>query len=481
MAMTTRFRSKPREENHDPANKLKLLDSKLTANKTDSGLLVDEKRKAFGDIHNRREIISIDSKKLGVEKDIKKGITGVFKDVKPRVDTRWKKAESTIVPQKPKTAVIAPTAITRPLSRQNSIKNNDIKKEKSVKTITDAITNQIKKTTTYATGIDLKKSQQKPSEVQFIHSPKSIKKKEKQSGGVKYFESHSSHLISQVDNIDENDRGNPQLLSEYVNDIYAYMMKLEDIFPIRSNFLETQMDVTPKMRSVLLDWINEVHHQFNLENETFHMAVSMIDRYLQAVHNTPRKFLQLVGVTALFMASKYEELMPPEIGDFVYVTDDTYGKEQILQMEMKMFKALDFQLCKPLPIHFLRRYAKAAGSLADRQYIAAKYFIELACIDYELSMIKPSEIAAASLYLSLYIMNGMKNDKDLWTPTLEFYSTYTLADMLPVVKRLALIVSTAQDAKLKSIYNKYANAHFKFTSTIPEMTGIKIQNLIRSF
>lgn len=81
-------------------------------------------------------------------------------------------------------------------------------------------------------------------------------------------------------------------------------MRLENIFPIRDKFLETQMDVTPKMRSVLLDWINEVHNQFNLENETFHMTASMIDRYLQAVTSTPRRFLQLVGVTALFMASK---------------------------------------------------------------------------------------------------------------------------------------------------------------------------------
>jgi hypothetical protein len=81
-------------------------------------------------------------------------------------------------------------------------------------------------------------------------------------------------------------------------------MKLEDLFPIRGNFLENQMDVTPKMRSVLLDWISEVHHQFGLEVETFHMAVSIVDRYLQANQSTPRRFLQLVGVTALFMASK---------------------------------------------------------------------------------------------------------------------------------------------------------------------------------
>lgn len=147
------------------------------------------------------------------------------------------------------------------------------------------------------------------------------------------------------------------------------------------------------MRSVLLDWINEVHFQFTLENETYHMAVSIIDRYLQVVPTTSRKQLQLVGVTALYFAAKYEELLPPEITDFVYVTDDTYSKAQILQMEKSIFKALEFNLAKPLPIHFLRRFAKAAGHLGDRQYILAKYFIELASIDSTMSHYKPSEVS----------------------------------------------------------------------------------------
>lgn len=136
------------------------------------------------------------------------------------------------------------------------------------------------------------------------------------------FECHSTQLIHQVDNIDEKDLGNPQMCADYVNDIYTYLHQLERVFPIRENFLLEQVDVTPKMRSVLLDWINEVHHQFSLETETYYMAVSMIDRYLQAEQTTSRKYLQLVGVTSLFMASKYEELMPPEINDFVYVTGE---------------------------------------------------------------------------------------------------------------------------------------------------------------
>ncbi|KAG5673826.1 hypothetical protein PVAND_003840 [Polypedilum vanderplanki] len=486
MAMTTRFASKKREENIQPlVGKLKMVDTKLSQ-KTG---LVDEKRKAFGEIHNRREIGSIlDNNKNGIEK--KTSLANslsvnsvVYKDIKPRVDTRWKKKETTVEQKPSDTASVATQ--TKPLSRQNSKASDLTKKTTNVKSITDKISAQIKKTTSIASSIDYKRTQnvqeKRIENVPLIRSPAKslIKNFHKQDSGLHFFETHSTFMLNQVDNIDETDKENPQLLSEYVNDIYAYLMKLEKQFPIRENFLDNQMDVTPKMRSVLLDWISEVHHQFGLEIETFHMAVSIVDRYLQAQQATPRRYLQLVGVTALFMASKYEELMPPEISDFVYVTDDTYEKKQILQMEMQMFKTLEYSLCKPLPIHFLRRFAKAAGSLGDRQYIAAKYFIELAAIDYELTKYNPSEIAAAAIYLSLFITNKMKSDNDLWTPTLQFYSTYKIENIMPVVKRLALLVSTAHEVKLKSVYTKYAHAHFKFTSTMSEMTGSKIRELAR--
>lgn len=92
------------------------------------------------------------------------------------------------------------------------------------------------------------------------------------------------------------------------------------------------------------------------------------------------------------MASKYEELMPPDITDFVFVTDDTYTKKQILEMEKKLFRTLKFDLSKPLPIHFLRRFAKAAGNMGDCKYIMAKYLIELASNEYTLAHYKPSEV-----------------------------------------------------------------------------------------
>lgn len=88
------------------------------------------------------------------------------------------------------------------------------------------------------------------------------------------------------------------------------------------------------------------------------------------------------------------------------------------------------------------------------------------------------KIAAASLYLSLYVFNTIKSDKDLWTNTLEYYTTYTSADLMPIMKRLATLAATAKDVKLKSVFTKYSHTHYKFTAALPEMNGIKMHDII---
>lgn len=82
--------------------------------------------------------------------------------------------------------------------------------------------------------------------------------------------------------------------------------------------------------------------------------------FYQLAPDTAKEELQLVGVAAMFVAGKYEEMYCTEIGDFVYITDKAYSKLQIRQMETKMLHTLDFYLSYPLPLHFLRRNSKAA-------------------------------------------------------------------------------------------------------------------------
>lgn len=141
-----------------------------------------------------------------------------------------------------------------------------------------------------------------------------------------------------VENIDSRDRDNIFLVAEYVDDIYEYHFHLEQKFAIRENFIDKQVEVTARMRAVLIDWMNEVHFQFQYVLDTYYMAVSIVDRYLQQVATTTRSNLQLVGVTALFIAAKYEEVMAPEIDSLVYLTDSSVTKKQIIDMERHICK-----------------------------------------------------------------------------------------------------------------------------------------------
>ena len=130
----------------------------------------------------------------------------------------------------------------------------------------------------------------------------------------------------QVDDIDKEDFGNTQMVPEYVNEIYAYLRQLEVAQSVKLNYLarpeNSKSAIKPRMRNFLVDWLVEVHQQFSLIQETLYLTVAILDRYLQLeAANTTTKQLQLVGVTSMLLASKYEEMYPPEIGDFVYITD----------------------------------------------------------------------------------------------------------------------------------------------------------------
>ena len=89
------------------------------------------------------------------------------------------------------------------------------------------------------------------------------------------------------------------------------------------------------MRSILIDWLVEVHLKFKLVPESLYLTINLIDRFLER-EQVNRQKLQLVGVTAMLIACKYEEIYPPIIKDFVYITDNAYTKEEILEMERKM-------------------------------------------------------------------------------------------------------------------------------------------------
>nr|XP_037280984.1 G2/mitotic-specific cyclin-B2-like isoform X1 [Rhipicephalus microplus] len=272
----------------------------------------------------------------------------------------------------------------------------------------------------------------------------------------------ASLLPPGVPDIDAADLNEPQMCAQYAQDIFDYMASLETKWPMTPKFLRLQSSVTPEMRAILVNWMMMVHQRFQLLQETLFLAVSITDRYLQ-VQNVSRSKLQLLGVSAIFVASKFEEMMPPLLSDMVYVTDGAYQAKEVLRMEQLILRTLDWSLGRPLPVHFLRRNSKAARADVVEHNVA-KLALELCLLDYPMSWVRPSELAAAALYLSLNLFR--KEDQKRWDDMMTHYGRYTEEALKPTVQRMAGLLLDAPKSTHKAPYEKYKHSRLERVSTV---------------
>jgi len=281
-----------------------------------------------------------------------------------------------------------------------------------------------------------------------------------------------------VEDIDSKDDDNPQLCSEYVVETFAYLRALERTALVEEGHL-TGQPTNEKMRSVLVDWLVEVQCQFKLLQETLYSTVDIIDRYMAVEGmSVDRNKLQLIGVSAMFLASKVEEMYAPACSDFVYITDNAYSEQEIKAMELKILEALEFRLSQPVSINFLRRVSKA-GDVDVLQHSMAKYCLETCLIDYSMVTVPGSKLAAASLCLSLLVLEPTTYTvSTVWNPNLSFYSGYTMDELLPLVKKMATnLVKSAKSSKLQSVRTKYKSSKFMKVSVLPQLEGKAIKEL----
>ncbi|RLM56164.1 cyclin-B2-2-like [Panicum miliaceum] len=159
--------------------------------------------------------------------------------------------------------------------------------------------------------------------------------------------------------IDSCDAGNSLAVVEYVDEIYRFYRRTEGSSCVPTNYMSSQTDINEKMRGILIDWLIEVHYKLELLEETLFLTVNIIDRFL-ALENVVRKKLQLVGVTAMLLACKYEEVSVPVVEDLILICDRAYTRADILEMERRIVNTLKFNMSVPTPYCFMRRFLKAA-------------------------------------------------------------------------------------------------------------------------
>ncbi|XP_052007886.1 G2/mitotic-specific cyclin-B1-like [Xyrauchen texanus] len=257
-----------------------------------------------------------------------------------------------------------------------------------------------------------------------------------------------SSLLLDIQDVDSADAVDAQMCSEYVQDIYNYLRQLEVTMAIRPCYLEGQ-EVSGVMRAVAIDWLMQVQREFKLRQETLFMTVNIIDSFLQN-NPLPKKHLQLVCVTAMLIASKYEEIYPPTVGDFAFVTDSAYTGGDISRMERIILKKLDYSLGRPVPVHFLQRACKV-GQASEREHELATFLMELAVLDYEMVHVTPSCIAAAAFAASRRILGPGE-----WSPVLQHYTGYEEETLAPVMQGIVrMLEKVTKGCKLQEIKRKY--------------------------
>jgi cyclin A len=238
-------------------------------------------------------------------------------------------------------------------------------------------------------------------------------------------------------------------VDEYREEIYQYLREAEARHRPKAGYMKKQHDITYSMRSILVDWLVEVAEEYQLQTETLYLAVSYIDRFLSYM-SVVRAKLQLVGTAAMFIAAKYEEIYPPDVGEFVYITDDTYTKKQVLRMEHLILKVLAFDLSVPTTLSFITSFS-ASSDLPETTMFLAMYVSELSLLEADPYLqYLPSELAASSIALARHTL-----DQEAWPEDLEEATGYKFEDLKQCISHLNQTYSNASTYPQQAIREKY--------------------------
>merc|ERR1719186_1209563 len=249
-------------------------------------------------------------------------------------------------------------------------------------------------------------------------------------------------------------------IPEYSKEIYKYLRGREiSLMPLQ-DYMELQPDITFSMRATLVDWLVEVAEEYKLNTQTIYLAVSYIDRFLSEM-SVERSKLQLVGTASMLIAAKFQEIYPPPLKEFVFITDNSYSKQEVLQMEKLVLQVLDFVVSAPTSHEFLSHYSRMF-EVEDKTLHLALYLNELSLLDGGTFLsFPPSLLAASSLVLSRHTL-GL----EAWSDEAAEEVGYGLKDMRECIVGLNRIFGEAPNLEQQAVREKYKHSEFSSVAKV---------------
>ena len=267
----------------------------------------------------------------------------------------------------------------------------------------------------------------------------------------------------------------PAKCLDRIDDMYEIYYQQEHIYMARP-YMDQQNDINRKMRSILVDWLVDVHNRFKLQPLTLWLTINILDRYLMCVQ-TMRSKLQLVGVSAMFISCKYEEIFPPFLRDCVCITDFAYEREDVLAMEKQILVTLNYNIFVPTGYHFLTRYLHSINAADSLRHLAS-YYAERNLQEYDSINYEPHMMAATSIFAAMHqqeesIGAPLETVADLnkfWS-SLATETGFEAEALLPYARVMIRHVSeepeTASRRRLTACKKKFSVSKYMSVSALP--------------
>ena len=276
---------------------------------------------------------------------------------------------------------------------------------------------------------------------------------------------YRKQLNKQLAFADQMEARNQQLAVEFGADIYKNLRKEELRLKVSPSYLQevqNPKEIKDTSRAFLVEWIIDVHRKFRLVPETLYVTVFLIDRYL-STKMIRKNQLHILGVASLLISTKYEEIYPPELKDLLSVSENKFTRNEVLAMERDILFTLQFDVTTPSAYRFLERYRRLTSVANDPKiFFLAQYIQEIALLDASLLQYNPSEIAAASLILSVKCMKKMH----AWNKEMEALTGYSDAHLAPIVEEVKGFALEVNPKFLTTLKYKFSKQEYMEVASI---------------
>lgn len=192
---------------------------------------------------------------------------------------------------------------------------------------------------------------------------------------------------------------------EYINEIYENMLQEERNMTIRpqNEIFRNQPEIDSKMRQILINWIVEIHLKFKLSTKALYLTVFLIDSYISSKPIQKSKF-QLLGIAALLISWKMEDIKIPSLDNLVYICDNSFDKEELIKMEADILKTINYDISFPLSIDFYEILAKLLN-FNQQEFYMGQFLMECFFLNDQFSILPGSVLACICIFVVMKFFN----------------------------------------------------------------------------